>query len=74
MRARLFAERGWVDWLPPQELAPEALADAMLAALERPVRTSTTRPDLSGLHTATVHLMAMVSEAGVAAGHALGGS
>ncbi len=74
MRAKLFADRGWVDWLPPLELAPEALAAAMLAALERPVGSSAPRPDLAGLHAATAHLTSIVREAGVAAGHALGGS
>ncbi len=74
MRAQLFAERGWVDWLPPLELTPEVLAAAMLAALERPVGSSAPRPDLDGLHATTAHLTSIVSEAGVTAGHALGGS
>lgn len=74
MRAQLFAERGWVDWLPPGQLVPELLGKAMLAALDKPVGSSTDRPDLDGLHAATAHLVSLVGKASATAGRALGGS
>lgn len=56
MRAKLFADRGWVSWLPPEELTPAALADAALSALSTgPRRTSS--PDLTGRRTAARHLL-----------------
>jgi predicted glycosyltransferase len=49
MRARLFAERGWVDWLPPQDLSAGSLAEAVTAALHGPRSPTPVRPpDLSG--------------------------
>jgi len=49
MRARLFAERGWVDWLHPQDLSPERLATAVTAALHHPSAATPVRPpDLAG--------------------------
>ena len=33
MRAKLFADRGWVNWLPPEDLSPDMLAQAALSAL-----------------------------------------
>ena len=56
MRARLFADRGWVNWLPPAQLSPDLLAKAAVMALTtRRRRTST--PDLQGRHTAAQHLL-----------------
>ena len=58
MRARLFAERGWVDWLRPQDLSPEALADAVTATLAGPGTTVPVRPpDLAGRRTGTDRLI-----------------
>ncbi len=48
MRARLFAERGWVDRLPAEELSAPALAGAVGAALRRPRPTAVRPPDLAG--------------------------
>jgi predicted glycosyltransferase len=49
MRARLFADRGWVDWLRPQDLGPDTLGSAVLTALREPRPTMPVRPpDLAG--------------------------
>ena len=49
MRARLFAERGWVDWLSMQDLSAETLGAAVVTTLQRPWATTHVRPpDLSG--------------------------
>ena len=49
MRARLFAERGWVDWLPPQALDVDTIGEAVVGGLERPWTTRPVRPpDLAG--------------------------
>ena len=62
MRAKLFADRGWVSWLPPAELSPDSLATAAVTALTtRRRRTST--PDLRGLHTAAQHLLTNLDRA-----------
>ena len=49
MRASLFAERGWVSWLRPQELSAGTLAAAMTDALHGPRTSASVRPpDLQG--------------------------
>jgi predicted glycosyltransferase len=49
MRARLFADRRWVDWLPPQELNAETLGTAVTTALHKPWATTPVHPpDLAG--------------------------
>ena len=59
MRARLFSERGWVDWLPAEDLAPPALAGALAAALGRPRAATAVRPpDLAGRTVAAGRLIA----------------
>ena len=67
MRARLFAERGWVDWVSPAELSPAALRDAMANALATPVRVPSVLPDLSGRTEAASHLVAAVDAVSSAA-------
>jgi predicted glycosyltransferase len=63
MRARLFAERGWVDWLRPQELSPETLAEAIGTALDGPRTTAPVRPpDLTGRRTGTDRLIESLNE------------
>jgi predicted glycosyltransferase len=53
MRARLFAERGWVDWLPPQDLGRDTLVEAVMTALGRSWGSTPERPpDLSGRRVA----------------------
>lgn len=65
MRARLFAERGWVRWLDPDLLAAETLADAILrtfASTAPPVQCP--RPDLTGRHVAVRRLLSLVADSG----------
>ena len=58
MRARLFAERGWVDWLRPTDLDAESLAGAVVHALRTRSATRAVRPpDLSGRITGTEWLL-----------------
>ena len=49
-RARLFAERGWVNWLDPCHLEGDGMADAIISALDVPRHTLSARPgpDLQG--------------------------
>ena len=60
MRARLFAERGWVGWLPPAQLSPETLQQAMIEALTKPATAPLTAPDLNGRAEAVRYLNAAV--------------
>ena len=63
MRARLFAERGWVDWLRPQGLSPDTLGRAVTEALYRPWATMPVRPpDLAGRTVAARRLMESLAE------------
>jgi predicted glycosyltransferase len=64
MRAKLFAERGWVSQLDPDDLAPARLAEAVLEALstQLPSRNALP-PDLSGLARAGDHLHAAAMSA-----------
>jgi predicted glycosyltransferase len=57
MRASRFAARGWVRWLPPERLSEQALAGAILAALDAPPRTTRLGPDLGGRRRAALHLL-----------------
>lgn len=57
MRARSFAERGWVRWLPPAAVSAESLATAMLAALDTPSTPQRAQPDLRGRQRAAHHLL-----------------
>ena len=61
MRAKLFADRGWVSWLPPDKLSPDALAGAAVTALTTGQRR-TSSPDLRGRHTAARHLLTKLEE------------
>ena len=69
MRAKLFADRGWVSWLPPDRLSPDALADAAIAALTTEQRRAS-HPDLNGRHAAARHLLTEL-DSPVAAGSVL---
>ena len=54
MRARLFGERGWVRWIPPDDLSPATLARAVSAAVyEGPHVPGGSAPDLDGRTTGT---------------------
>src|ERR1700680_2337446 len=59
MRARRFAQRGWVSQLDPDDLSAGSLSEAVLKALstEIPDR-NTLPPDLGGLARAGEHLHA----------------
>jgi predicted glycosyltransferase len=63
MRAELFAERGWVDWLPPQDLSAETLGRAITRALHEPRATTPVRPpDLAGRPVAADWLIESLDE------------
>jgi predicted glycosyltransferase len=47
MRVSRFAERGWLHWLPPEELSAPALAASMVDALTSPLE-AVGSPDLGG--------------------------
>jgi predicted glycosyltransferase len=58
MRARLFAQRGWVDWLAPQDLSPATLGAAVVDALhEERVTAPAGPPDLTGRTVAARRLV-----------------
>jgi len=61
-RARLFAERGWVDTVHPDQIVGDALAHAIVRGLRRRKLMPVERPDLSpGLPTAVDELFAVRS-------------
>jgi predicted glycosyltransferase len=56
-RARLFAERGWVRWLPPRDLDAGSVAAAVAGALTAPGRRRPgAGPDLRGREVAARYL------------------
>jgi predicted glycosyltransferase len=62
MRAELFSARGWVDAVPPDRLAPEALATSVLRALEAGAGSDAGKvvagaPELDGLGVAVDALL-----------------
>ena len=57
MRARRFAERGWVAWLPPASLSAENLTTAVLDALDSPADPASRPPDMLGRQRAARHLL-----------------
>jgi predicted glycosyltransferase len=57
LRAKAFADRGWVDWLQPEELDERRLAGAMARALARPSRPRADVPDLHGGEHAVEHIL-----------------
>jgi predicted glycosyltransferase len=61
IRARLFAERGWVRVVDPDELGPSTLAAAVVEALgDRPSEVDLGGPELGGLEVAVEHLVALL--------------
>jgi predicted glycosyltransferase len=63
MRARLFAERGWVDWLRPHDLSAETLGRAVTKTLHKPWATAPVRPpDLAGRAVAAGQLIESLAE------------
>jgi predicted glycosyltransferase len=66
MRARLFAEQGWVDTLAPDDLSPELVARAVAESLGRgPRMHPQIKPDLQGLRGSAEHLLALLPPAAV---------
>jgi predicted glycosyltransferase/nucleoside-diphosphate-sugar epimerase len=62
-RAQLFAERGWVRWLPPESLQAETLSEAVLGCLADPARPGPGNyPDLGGRQVAAGRLLAALDE------------
>jgi predicted glycosyltransferase len=57
MRARNFADRGWVRWLAPESLSTQSMAVAMLASLSDPRSPVAAAPDLGGRERAAGHLL-----------------
>lgn len=57
MRARRFAQRGWVEWVPPDMLSPATLADAMTTTLGAASAAARGAPDLMGRQRAVLHLL-----------------
>lgn len=62
-RSRLFAERGWVGMIDPDDLTAEAIAQAALERLSGRLPAPFARPDLDGLSTAVQHLVATLPPA-----------
>jgi predicted glycosyltransferase/nucleoside-diphosphate-sugar epimerase len=62
-RAQLFAERGWVHWLPPERLEVAALSQAVLDCLADPARPGPGNyPDLRGRQVAADLLLAALDD------------
>jgi predicted glycosyltransferase len=65
IRAGRFADRGWVDWIPPDALTPTTLAASMRALLDgrvqRPAHAQ--RPDLRGRQRAAARLLQVLAGA-----------
>lgn len=67
MRARLFADRGWVRWLPPDQLGPSSVAEAILAGMAAEDLPPAAPPDLDGRQVAAQRLLALLGTDGSAA-------
>lgn len=64
MRTRLFAERGWVEMIDPDDLNTETLVSTVCGALERgPRMNAENRPDVDGVANAADALLAMMQSA-----------
>jgi predicted glycosyltransferase len=67
MRARLFAEHGWVEMIDPDDLQVDNVAAQVSAALSRgPRMNAAKRPDVAGLTAAADILLDMVETPAVA--------
>lgn len=62
MRARLFAEHGWVQVVEPEDLTARTIASAVLDAVRRVVLPAAA-PDLGGLDVAVGHLLSLAEDA-----------
>lgn len=62
MRAHLFADKGWVEMIDPDQLHPEHFAASISANLELLARPSAQiAPDLDGLSSSTHHLLSLLT-------------
>jgi predicted glycosyltransferase len=61
MRAKLFAAKGWVAMLDPDELYPPHFAELIATTLaQRGQPTTPIAPDLAGLDNSAEHLLALL--------------
>lgn len=61
-RTRLFAERGWVDMLDPDDLTPDTLASLVVKNLSQGTTPAPTQaPQLDGVQAAAAALLALLS-------------
>jgi predicted glycosyltransferase len=64
MRARLFAARGWVEMIDPDDLEIDYVAEKVLASLERgPAPAAQARPDMQGLASVADYLLGFMPPA-----------
>ena len=63
MRANLFAAKGWVAMLDPDQLHPERFADLIATTLAQHAQPTTPiAPDLEGLNSSAEHLLALLTQ------------
>lgn len=63
MRAKLFAAKGWVAMLDPDELHPDRFAALITTTLaQRAQPTTPIAPDLEGLNSSADHLLALLKD------------
>jgi predicted glycosyltransferase len=68
LRAEAFADRGWVDWLQPEQLEEHRLAEAISGALATPAaRDGGPAPDLRGTERAVEHILGRPADSPCAA-------
>lgn len=61
-RARLFADKHWVDMIDPDELTPDLLAQQIIYQLRHPgEKTPNHRPNLHGAAAAAKHTLAVLT-------------
>lgn len=61
-RAKLFADKHWVDMIDPDELTPDLLAQQIIYQLRHPAEnTSNHRPNLHGAAAAAKHTLAVLT-------------
>ncbi|HEX9333397.1 MAG TPA: glycosyltransferase [Anaerolineales bacterium] len=61
-RAKLFADKHWVDMIDPDELTPDNLAQHISYQLRHPVETTSNhRPNLHGAAAAAKHTLAVLT-------------
>lgn len=66
MRATLFAARGWIEMLDPDDLRVDSMAEMVLDNLRRgPMMSTESWPDIHGLTNAAEHLVSLVNRPAV---------